>query len=111
MKKPIFLLFLITFAWTGCTYETLPAPAFNCENGVSFSEDIKPIIETKCAIAGCHDGSASYPPDFNVFENFQERAELVKRYTGDGTMPKTGSLSPSQIDAIACWVDNGALAN
>lgn len=91
----------------------------NCEavrtatihSGVTFSGDIQPIIQTKCAINDCHNGTSSLP-NFNIFSNLKARANLAKEYTQSGYMPyEGGPLPQAQIDAIACWVDDGAPEN
>ena len=78
-------------------------------SGISFATSISPIIETKCAISGCHAGTQA--PDFRVFSNIKNNAAMIKTLTGNKTMPQTGSLTQAQINMIACWVDDGAPAN
>lgn len=82
-------------------------------SGISFKEDIFPIIELNCAIADCHDGSDVALPDWTVFTTVQSLAGTIKLRTSNETMPPPGSpdLTPSQIQAIACWVDDGATNN
>ena len=79
-------------------------------SGISFSAEIQPIIENSCALDGCHDGSSDLP-NFNIFSNFQSRAENAKSRTQSGDMPRTGSLTAAEIAKIACWVDDGAKDN
>ncbi len=78
-------------------------------SGISFTQDIQPIITNSCAINSCHNGNQF--PDFRQFNNIQSNAAKIKELTGNGTMPDEGTLTQNQIDAIACWVDDGALAN
>lgn len=83
---------------------------------VSFQLDVKPIIESKCAISGCHDGNNGIP-NWNDFATFQEEARngSVKNFVINRIMPKAespaGPLSQEQINTIACWIDHGALDN
>jgi hypothetical protein len=77
-------------------------------SNVSWTNDIKPIIETKCALSGCHNGAR---PDLRVFANAKKYAGSMKSKTQDRSMPAEGSLTEAQIQLIACWVDDGALAN
>jgi hypothetical protein len=79
-------------------------------SGISYTASISPIIIASCATSGCHNGSNSLP-DFNQFSNVQMNAAGIKSRTQSGNMPKGGSLDQSQIDLIACWVDDGALNN
>ena len=93
--------------------------ALNCKfdvnlflpSGVSYQQSVAPIMMNSCAVTGCHDGSNSTLPDFTQFGQVQANASMIKARTQNGTMPPNGSLSQSEIDLIACWVDDGALNN
>lgn len=94
---------------SSCVYNDLPEPT--CATGsVSYVADIKPIIETKCLLSGCH-GSSPSLPDWGVLSEVQAQAQDIKRRTRDRSMPATGSLTQEQIDLITCWVDDGAPNN
>lgn len=94
----------------GCMFvESVTVPRAN--TGVSFASQIKPIIDTKCAIPGCHNGDNGANRNWTVFANVKENAANIKTRTGNRSMPQTGSLTQEQIDIIACWVDDGALNN
>lgn len=91
---------------TGCsTTQTI-----SVSNGVKFGVTIKPIIETYCALTGCHLDQGNIT--FAVFSNIQDRtADIIARIQS-GNMPKNGpKLNQSDIDAIICWVNDGALEN
>jgi hypothetical protein len=98
-------------------YELVAKDASGCEvtqtvrirSGVSFAASISPIIEANCAINDCHNGNQF--PDFRQFKNIHDNAAQVKIMTGDRSMPEDGTLTQAQINMIACWVDDGALAN
>lgn len=79
------------------------------KSGISFSEKIAPIIESNCAITGCHNGTQF--PDFRSFSNIQNNAARIKTQTVTRTMPLEGSLTQAQINDIVCWVDDGAPDN
>ncbi|CAN5347590.1 hypothetical protein BH23BAC1_BH23BAC1_08340 [soil metagenome] len=99
-------------------YELRARDANNCvatipvdiNSGISFQASIKPIIESSCAISGCHVAGTAIP-DFTAFNNLQSRAAGVKSRTQSKDMPRNGSLTDEQIAQIACWVDDGALNN
>ncbi len=76
--------------------------------GTSWESEIKPIMETSCALSGCHNGSR---PDLRKYENAKFYARSIKSKTQDRSMPRDGTLTQQQIDIIACWVDDGALQN
>lgn len=101
-------------------YTILARDANGCEaeisgieinTNISFSNDIKPIIASNCAVSGCHNGSQS--PNFAIDANIIENASRIKSRTGSGTMPPASrpDLTADEIEAIACWVDGGALDN
>lgn len=79
-------------------------------NGVKFGATIKPIIETNCAFTGCHLDQGNIT--FAVFSNIQVRtADIIARIQS-GNMPKNRpKLNQADIDAIICWVNDGALEN
>lgn len=79
-------------------------------NGVKFGATIKPIIETNCAFTGCHLEQGNIT--FAVFANIQVRtADIIARIQS-GNMPKNRpKLNQTDIDAIICWVNDGALEN
>jgi hypothetical protein len=83
-------------------------------SGVSYNNVIMPIITAKCAISSaCHDGTNGSPPDWTDLANVQANAEKIKQRTSDGSMPPPNNTDPTpeEIQAIACWVDDGALNN
>ena len=78
--------------------------------GVSYSNSIEAIIMDNCAVTGCHNGTQF--PDFRVFENIQTNKNNIRTRTQNKSMPAGGgSLTQEHIDLIACWIDDGALAN
>lgn len=102
------------------TYTVSARDANGCEaeisgieilTNISFSNDIKPIISANCAVSGCHNGTQS--PNFTIDENIFQNASRIKTRTGSGAMPPAGrpDLTNDEIQAIACWVDDGALNN
>ncbi|UZR96557.1 SprB repeat-containing protein [Chondrinema litorale] len=77
--------------------------------GVSYNATIDNIISSNCATSNCHGGNVS--PNLSSLSNIQQNAGRIKAQTGSGSMPPSGKLSQTQIDAIACWVDDGAQNN
>lgn len=91
--------------------------ASNCEisqtvevlTGISFNTSVAQIISNNCATSSCHGGSQS--PNLSSFSNIQQFADRIRTRTTAKTMPPGGGLSDSEIAAIACWVNDGALDN
>jgi len=75
---------------------------------VSFSSVIQPIIQTNCAISGCHIPGTGLP-NFQDVNQIKFNAVEMKNRTRSLDMPRGGgSLSQEEIDQITCWVDSGA---
>lgn len=80
--------------------------------GVSYSNEIKSILDTNCNISGCHNGDLGGNIDWQVYNNLKANAQNIKTRTANRSMPIGGrSLTQAQIDLIACWVDDGANNN
>lgn len=77
--------------------------------GTSWENSIRPMINTYCALSGCHNGISR--PDLRIYEKAKQYATQIKTLTEDGSMPFEGSLTQEQIDLFGCWVDEGALQN
>lgn len=93
--------------------EILYPSAVNCSTiGAQFSTDIMPIVQNKCAIAGCHDAaSTNKGGPFTSYSAIKNKATLIKSQVLSGAMPQGSSLTAIQIQNISCWVDNGAPNN
>lgn len=72
--------------------------------------DIQPIITTNCAVSNCHNGDRTNLPNFSTTSVLIANASGIKARTANETMPPAGrdALAASQIQMIACWVDDGA---
>lgn len=77
----------------------------------SLSGDIMPIINTNCAITGCHRDAVS--PRFTSNESIVNAANRIRARTTARTMPPSGrpDLSNEEIAKIVCWVEDGAPNN
>lgn len=75
-------------------------------------DNIKSIIETNCAVSGCHNGSVS--PNFTNNSNIVSQASRIQARTSARTMPPASSgrsLTAEEIESISCWVSDGASGN
>ncbi len=104
MKKFMFLVLLGIGIWSGCSKDsTTSSYTPTCDGTVkSYKNNVAPIIQSACA--GCHQNYSSYS---NLFAS----RNSVRSAIVSGNMPRSGSLTTAQKDAIACWVDNGAPNN
>ena len=95
-----------------CTYdkEVIPENLIECSE-ITYSQNVKPIIDSSCAISGCHIAGTGLP-SWETLSTVQAFADEIKRRTEIRDMPRGGGvLSIDEITTIACWVDGGALDN
>jgi hypothetical protein len=79
---------------------------------ISFATNVFPIIQTSCAVTGCHAaGSTNGPGPLTSYTEIKNAAARIKPAVVSRFMPKVGSLTTSQIKTISCWVDAGAPNN
>lgn len=119
MRKPFTYIFTVSLVvmvfLDSCVYHDFSENI--CAEEISFAEDISPIIQTKCAIPDCHNGDMGPSLNWTNFEQFHARAQsgLVKYRVTNHIMPPSssiaGPLTQEQINAIACWADQGAQNN
>jgi hypothetical protein len=108
---------LVIFLFQSCVDHNLPELEVEaCSATVSFADEVNPIINTSCAIPGCHNGDNGAEKNWTVFTNFQSNKEDVRdritRPAGTpGHMPAVGSITDEQIQTIVCWVDQGGQNN
>ncbi|MDO9375760.1 MAG: hypothetical protein Q7T76_15170 [Ferruginibacter sp.] len=113
---PILMSFPLYFS--ACKYDKEllnagPNPPANC-NAVptSFNAVIFPLVSTKCAIAGCHDASAS---GGQVFQNYTQisgaKDRIHVRAIVQRSMPATGFLTTAEYNSLRCWIEAGAPNN
>ncbi len=79
-------------------------------SGISYENSVEPIIIGSCATTDCH-VSGTGRVNLTIFDNVQKNAESIKTRVLNGSMPKDDVLTDAEIEAIVCWVDDGALNN
>ena len=77
---------------------------------VSYSNEIRPIIDTNCQISNCH-GAQQGIPSFATYADVQANANNIKFRTSSGSMPPVGPLPDAEVKLISDWVDQGAPNN
>ncbi len=115
MLKKITGLLLVSISLTACykdTEEELYPNSFVKDNNIyTFAADVKPIIDTKCASAGCHISGAQ-SPDLSSYAMVKANIVRVEaRAVTLKTMPVSGALSVLEINKLKNWIDAGALNN
>lgn len=115
-RNSIISILVLSVLLAGCyndKEELLYPTASDCSSGnVSFSAEVLPIIQTRCAVSGCHDASSGNKGGpFTNYTQIKNKASNIKFQVENRTMPQGSSLPASQIRLIRCWVENGALNN
>ncbi len=86
--------------------------ATGCDT-VTYTKYIKPITDGNCAIAGCHNGSTSYPLLISYddvkkqAENGRIKARVIDENPSRMPPASLPALSAAQKALITCWLSNG----
>ena len=117
IKKTSLVYIIFLFIIQSCYYdneEELYPNTPSCDTtNANFSQVIQPIINTNCAISGCHvpgtgrKDFSSYPGIKDVVDD----GRLEDRVIIQGIMPPTGPLNDCDIMKIETWIENGAPDN
>jgi uncharacterized membrane protein len=104
MKRLFFSVLIISVLGSGCSkIASQSAYTPTCSGTAkSYKNDVAPIVRSACD--HCHAGLSSY-------SSLVAAQSSVRSVVVSGAMPRDASLSTAQKDAIACWIDNGALNN
>lgn len=106
-----------TFLLAGCYYdkEEVLYPGSFCDTAnVTYSGTAKGIIETNCAVGGCHVAGGTGPGNFTIYSDVKQRVDngtfriLVLE---NRTMPPSFSLSLCELEQLSIWLDAGAPEN
>jgi hypothetical protein len=130
MRRAGLVCLVVIGALAGCTRDQAPdSPCPPCPT-ISFKADIIPIFAANCAITGCHD-AATDAFSLNL-DSAHAYAKATEHGTGNVTpydannsllytilLSSTAShmplnapqLPPCEIQAIGCWINQGALNN
>ncbi len=109
--------FLALILITGLSYcskkETPSTTQVDCATvNAKFSTDIAPLIQSKCATAGCHNNSAAGGTILlNYAQISSKSARINQRAIIQKDMPQGGSLTTLEIDKLKCWIESGAPNN
>lgn len=121
MKKILVPLLLFTglcSCYNDNEEDLYPAGACNT-TAVTYSQTIKPIIQSNCAISGCHDAAtASLGYNLEGYDGLKAAITAgrllgaINHQSGYSAMPKNmQQLSQCYRDQITKWVNDGAINN
>ncbi len=118
MKQLIinFCFLFFVFSQVSCVYdnaEDLYGANICPPESISFEKKVKPIINSSCALSGCH-MSGHQQPTLETYAQISSNADKIRTRTSNGTMPPAASgisLSVEEIKIISCWVETGTPNN
>ncbi len=97
----------------GCYYdnaEELYPGSLNCDiSNLSYDLVIKPIIDSNCAISGCH-VSGTGRKDLSSYQGVKDVVDdgrLNQHVVVSKDMPPSGPLSTCNIAKIEAWIQDG----
>lgn len=117
MPRSRILLLLMVVPMVGCYYDNeeelypgacvvgdATAPGY-------WTSTVEPLIQTRCAIPGCHVPGGTGPGDFTQYANVKARVDdqaFQQQVLIQKTMPTTGPLPACDLQKLQAWVDAGA---
>jgi len=82
-------------------------------NPISYDADVKAIILSSCATnSSCHgSGSTRGPGELKTYTQVFGARTSIRAAVSSGRMPRQGSLTTEEKNAIICWIEEGASNN
>ncbi len=116
-KKPysLYVLYILAFYFSSCTSKKLDLDP--CESvNIKYAESISPLIQTRCALPGCHNGDSISVGDFNDYTEIKMRVDngqfKLKVFDTRSMPPMTQpTLTSEEFNKLKCWFEAGALNN
>lgn len=112
----LFIIYVVLFigCLISCTKDKLELVEFACIDEITYSNEVRPIIQNTCAYSGCHDGSGAAPGDFTSFDGIApfltpdrfENRSLILRDMPPNYASGPRSLTDDEIEMMNCWVEN-----
>ncbi|HET6244728.1 MAG: hypothetical protein H0V01_02745 [Bacteroidetes bacterium] len=110
----IFFLSLVLFFTESCSKKKTEDTKFDCTlENYSYNSDIKPIINSRCSINGCHN-SGSPNGDYTTYLGVKTKVDngsLRERVVTKKDMPSGSPLSAEDIAKFECWITSGSKEN
>jgi uncharacterized membrane protein len=115
--KIYIVIFFAILLFQGCYYDKedllYPSTTVDCNTINAKFTDVKPVILSKCANAGCHNSSSA--AGGVVLETYAQisskKDRVMQRAIREKTMPPAAALTVSEINSITCWINSGGLNN
>lgn len=114
MKKIIFALLGFGLILASCGKDDLIT--YDCTGLTpTYTADVKALMDTHCATAGCHDAVAKeHGYDLSTYQTVISDAEKnafmgsMQHVKGYHAMPEDAAkFSDTDLQTISCWIENG----
>lgn len=108
---------IFSMGLSACYYdkEELLYPNTDCNTAtVSFSRDVFPILQTRCATPGCHvqgGGSSMLFENYTQIKASVQSGKFNDRVIVQQNMPPGQPLSKCQLDFLKAWIEKGSPDN
>jgi hypothetical protein len=120
--KVVFASMALCLAMTSCYYDNVEElyPNTDCDTtDVSYTLEIRPLLDQSCSYSGCHGGPTpaalldlnDYSEVKKIADNGQFESRINRDVSDPQLMPPAGKLGSCQIETIEAWINQGALEN
>lgn len=117
MMKKIFLVCTVALVLIfGCKKNNdsiITAAGFCDSSNVSYSADVRPLINTYCINgSNCHNvGSVNQGGELISYNQVYLKRSTIRSSVNLGTMPIGATMTEDEKKRVICWVDHGAANN
>lgn len=111
-------MLLLVAGLGGCYYDNEEElyPGRFCEVGVAtdagyYAATVEPILQSRCAIPGCHVPGGTGPGDFNQYTEVKAKVDagsFQQQVLQSRAMPPSGPLPSCELLKLQAWLDAGA---
>lgn len=79
----------------------------------TYAANASPVIVSKCATnSSCHaTGAVNSGGVLTTHAQIAARKDAIKAAIVNGSMPKNGTMTTAEKQAVVCWIDAGAMNN
>ena len=111
------IILLSSFIWFACTKDSFEQKFESCIETPTYNTNMQAIVDTYCAYAECHNGSAGVPGDYRTYEGMRihfgasilERVVTIREDAVLGMPPARANgptdLSEEDFKLFNCWIN------
>jgi len=101
MKRLFYIASIVVLAFISCSKDEDFTP--DCSGAAkSYTTDVAPVISSKCV--SCHH-------QYNSYSGVYSGRSGIRSIIVSSSDHKNTSLTATQKNVVACWIDNGAVNN